>query len=168
MEKYSRICPICNKEINYTCYKSFYSAKSRNSGCKSCRTTIANKSVKRYNAKENNINWKGYKEIPFNWFSRYFLRNSKNTKRIGNITIEQVYDLWIKQNKKCALSGLDIGFYDDKISHTCSIDRINSSLEYTLDNIQLVHKHINIMKNVYSHDYFIEMCKKVAKNNENK
>jgi hypothetical protein len=165
MKEYSRICPICNKEINYTCYKSFHSAKSRNSGCKSCRTTVANKSSKRNNSKENNINWKGYKKISFNWFSRYFLRNKNTTKRIGNITIEQVYDLWEKQNRKCDLSGLDIGFYDDDSSHTCSIDRIDSLLEYTLDNIQLVHKNVNRMKNVYTQNYFINMCKLIAEKN---
>jgi hypothetical protein len=162
--EYKRICPSCNITIEYNNYKSFHSAKTRNSGCKSCRTTIANKSSKRCNKKQDNINWKGYKEIPFNWFSKYFLRGQN--RRFGNITIEDVYNLWIYQKKKCALSKLEIGFYDDGNKHTCSIDRINSNLDYTIDNIQLVHKDVNRMKNCYNQNHFIKICKLIAENNE--
>lgn len=52
--EYKRICPNCKSEIIYTCYKSFHSACSRNSICKSCRTTKANKSEKRNAKMENN------------------------------------------------------------------------------------------------------------------
>jgi hypothetical protein len=129
--------------------------------CKSCRSTIANKSPKRNNKKQNNSQWKGYNEIPYNWFSRYFERKGRKKKHSGDINIEQVYELWIKQNKKCALSGVLIGFYDCGTNHTCSIDRIDSLKEYTLDNIQLVHKDVNIMKNKFDNQYFINMCKNI-------
>lgn len=162
--KLSRNCPNCEKEIIYSCYKSWYSANRRNSVCKSCRTAIANKSLLRNVKKENNKQWKGYKDIPFNWFSKYFLRGKK--KRTGTINIEQVYELWIKQNKKCALSNLDINFYDDGNGHTCSIDRIDSNKEYDLENIQLVHKDVNLMKNKFNQDYFIDICKLISKKNE--
>jgi len=33
---------------------------------------------------------------------------------------------------------------------------------YTVDNIQWVHRDINLMKQALDLDYFIEMCKKVA------
>ena len=109
--------------------------------------------------------YKGYKEIPGSWFSRY----SKTKKRKFTITIKDVYKLWIKQNKKCALSGLDIDFENtNRQKHdlicTASLDRINSKKDYTLDNIQLVHKDINMIKKEYSQDYFIILCQLVAKN----
>lgn len=126
--------------------------------CKSCRTTTANKSPIRNQKRENNPAWKGYKDIPYNWFSNYFKRSGK----FGDITIEQVYDLWIAQDKKCALSGVSIGFYDDGKTHTCSIDRIDSSGGYTLANIQLVHKDVNIMKNKFDNQYFIDICKEIC------
>lgn len=129
--------------------------------CKSCRTTTANKSPVRNQKRENNPAWKGYKDIPYNWFSNYFKRSGK----FGDITIEQVYDLWIAQDKKCALSGVSIGFYDDGKTHTCSIDRIDSSGGYTLANIQLVHKDVNIMKNKFEQAYFTEMCRLISKKN---
>ena len=52
---------------------------------------------------------------------------------------------------------------------TASIDRIVSRYpngqpaDYTLDNIQWVHKTINRMKNKYSDAVFIRFCEHVAK-----
>ena len=159
MKTYNHTCSICNKEIIYTSYKSYWTAKNRNGMCKSCRTVTANKSSKRNTKREKNSQWKGYEEIPYGWFSKYFERASKRT---GDITIQDVHSFWIKQDKKCALSGVSIGFYDDGKNHTCSIDRIDSSKDYTLDNIQLVHKDVNIMKNKFDNQYFIDICKKIA------
>lgn len=161
MKIYKHTCSICTNEIEYISYKSYWTAKNRNGMCKSCRSTIANKSSKRNSKRENNSQWKGYKEIPYGWFSKYFERANK-TKRTGDITIEQVYNLWIVQDKKCALSSITIGFYDDGKGHTCSIDRIDSLKEYTLDNIQLVHKDVNRMKNAFDQAYFINICKLIA------
>jgi hypothetical protein len=162
MEKeYKRICPRCNKELNYSSYKTHHQAVKRNSICKSCRTSIANMSPKRDSKLAKNPMWKGIENIPYKWFSSYFERGTK--KRTGNITIEQMYKMWIDQNKKCNLSGVPIGFNDSgKYGSTCSIDRIDSLKEYTIDNVQLVHKDVNLMKNKFDQDYFIEMCKKIA------
>jgi hypothetical protein len=157
---YVRNCPKCSCDIIYKNYKSYHSAKTRNSVCKSCRTRIANSSPKRNSKLEKNPAWKGYEEIPYSWFSKYFHRKGKT--RIGNITIEDVYNIWIKQNKKCNLSGLDIDFIKKDNGISASIDRIDSNREYVIDNIQLVHKDINLMKNYFNQDYFLDMCKKIT------
>lgn len=115
---------------------------------------------------DENPAWKGYKEIPFAWFSKYFIR--KNKKREGNITIEDVYQIWIKQNKKCNLSGLDIDFIRRENGISASIDRIDSNQEYTLSNIQLVHKDINLMKNHFNQDYFLKICEKITNERKQK
>lgn len=168
METYKHICSICNKQVEYESYKSYWTAKNRNGMCKSCRSTIANKSSKRNSKRENNSQWKGYNEIPYGWFSKYFEKANKrtNNKRTGDITIQDVYSLWIQQEKKCALSGINIGFYDDGKNHTCSIDRIDSLKEYTSDNVQLVHKDVNKMKNAFDQSYFIHICSLINNKNE--
>jgi hypothetical protein len=116
---------------------------------------------------EEHPSFNGYKEIPGSWFSRY----SKTKKREFNITIEDIYEMWINQDKKCKLSGLNISFENTntkKTRHrfdlvcTASLDRIDSKKGYTLDNIQLVHKNINMMKKEYNQKYFIELCKLVT------
>lgn len=121
---------------------------------------------------EKNIHFKGYKEIPGSWFGRY---SNRSKKFEFNITIEDVYNKWIKQDKKCALSGIDINFKNTnskKTRHrydlvcTASLDRIDSKKGYLINNIQLVHKDINMMKKEYNQDYFIEMCRLVYSNSK--
>lgn len=162
--EYKKCCTNCNKEIIYNNKYNLERSVRNNSFCRSCTCLIRNNNKEFDNSKANNSQWKGYKDIPYSWFSRYFERANK-IKRTGTITIEDVYNLWIKQNKKCNLSSLNIGFYDDGKTHTCSIDRIDSSKEYEINNIQLVHKHVNLMKNHYNNEYFINMCKLIAENN---
>lgn len=67
-----------------------------------------------------------------------------------NITIEQIWDLFLKQNKKCALSGVKIILERRtrkiKPNNTASLDRIDSNKGYTIDNVQWIHKDLNQMK----------------------
>lgn len=88
-----------------------------------------------------------------------------------NITQEEMWDLYQEQNGKCKLSGIDINFADtsqeykkDRLT-TASLDRRNSSLGYIKDNVQWVHKDINMMKQKFPQEYFIQMCKNIAENN---
>ena len=88
-----------------------------------------------------------------------------------DITRDEAYNVFIQQKKKCAISGVDIDFPLYKTqkylySATASLDRIDSSKGYILTNIQWVHKHVNVMKNIYSNEYFIGFCKKIAEHNK--
>lgn len=112
--------------------------------------------------------WNGYEDISGNWWYNHVLRERKQNYRKKvpvTVTIKEAWDLFVKQNKKCALSGISIKIDSSHKYNTASIDRIDSSRGYEIDNIQWVHKHINFMKRTYSQKYFIEMCKKIADNN---
>jgi hypothetical protein len=111
--------------------------------------------------------WTGYEEISGNWFYQHILRERKQESRTRvpvEITVKEIWDLFIKQDRKCALSGLPLTISNSSRYNDASVDRIDSSKGYTIDNVQWVHKHINFMKRTYSQEYFIEMCKKVAEN----
>lgn len=89
--------------------------------------------------------------------------------RIRNIQVQltqdEAYDVFVKQNKKCNLSGIDIKFPSNGSEYntsTASLDRIDSKKPYIKENVQWVHKHINVMKNIFDQDCFIGLCKKVA------
>jgi hypothetical protein len=77
------------------------------------------------------------------------------------ITIQEAWELFEKQGRKCALTGLDINLNGRE--GTASLDRIDSNQGYIHGNIQWVHKDINRMKNVYSQERFIQCCNLVAK-----
>ena len=145
--------------IEYHHPSSYYNARNRNSICRSCRTVRANKSPLRYNSKGDNWAWKGYKDVGYKWFSKYFERAGRF--RTGTITIQDAYNKLEAQGFKCALSAIPLAWSE---TSGMSIDRIDSSKEYDLDNIQLVHKDVNLMKNHFDQDYFIEVCKRIVYN----
>ena len=89
------------------------------------------------------------------------------------ITLAQAWDKFCEQDKKCALTGLPLTFarnYDNAITQqSASLDRINSAGDYTLDNIQWVHKTVNMMKRDLDQQEFLYFCKLLIENGkENK
>lgn len=115
--------------------------------------------------KNSNSNWKGYGEIPLDFYTT-IKRNAESRGIEFNISIEYLWDLFLKQKRSCALSGLEIQFgrtNKDKSNTTVSVDRIDSKKGYVKSNVQWVHKKINIMKNAYSQEEFISLCKLVYK-----
>lgn len=115
--------------------------------------------------------WKGHEEI-----SRSVWNNIKRgSKRRGrtiffDISIDQAWDLFLKQKRKCAISGVEIKFsiknarYIEAKENSASLDRIDSSKGYTLDNVQWVHKTVNIMKMSLSQEEFITWCRIISNN----
>lgn len=92
-----------------------------------------------------------------------FVKGRKKTYTL-TVTMQEAWELFMKQDRKCALSHWPIAFPKDRNPHggTASLDRIDSNKGYTLDNVQWVHKDINRLKNAFDQDYFIQMCKAVA------
>jgi hypothetical protein len=78
------------------------------------------------------------------------------------LTPQEGWDIFVAQQKRCALSGVDIEFgtaWNKKC--TASLDRIDSTKRYTVDNVQWVHKMINVMKRDMTDEQFISWCKLV-------
>lgn len=110
--------------------------------------------------------WKGVGEISADWWRSHVtrggtkLRMSNRNKVIEiHITMEEAWQLFLKQNRRCALSGVEISFPKTNASNgTASLDRIDSAKGYELGNVQWVHKTVNLMKNKLAQDEFIEFC----------
>lgn len=114
--------------------------------------------------KENNPAWKGYKDISGKYWSR-LIRGARERKIEFNISVEDAWNLIIKQNFICPLTNLNIKLSTEKSEEvqTASLDRIDSSKGYTIDNIQWIYKPINVMKFNYDQEEFIHYCNLVAK-----
>lgn len=91
-----------------------------------------------------------------------------NKEAKKNIKIEDLLNLWKKQDGICAISGIKMTHVRGKgrINTNVSIDRIENNRGYTLDNIQLVCDRVNIMKNTMSLTELIYFCNEIVKNNE--
>jgi hypothetical protein len=103
-------------------------------------------------------NYKGCGNLSGLYF--YSLRSGAERRNISfEVTKEQLWELLLKQNKKCALTGLPIELcIRNKSDSTASLDRIDSKKGYTLNNVQWVHKDINRMKQNLDQNRFLNLC----------
>lgn len=94
--------------------------------------------------------------------------DAKKRGIIFDITINDAWNLFLRQNKRCALTGRLLNFKEKRSiePQTASLDRIDSKKGYTIDNIQWVHRDINLAKHTQKQEDFIKMCKEVAEYNE--
>lgn len=81
-----------------------------------------------------------------------------------NLTIEEAWDLYKKQNGKCALTGVDIIIKGK--GGTASLDRIDSFRGYSKENCQWLHKNVNCIKGKLSNKGFISLCYTVCSKNK--
>lgn len=116
---------------------------------------------------DRNKNWTGYKEISGVYWKS--VRNAARARGIPfDINIEYAWDLFLEQDRKCALTNQDL-IIKARHGHkeaNASIDRKDSSKPYTPDNIQWVHKDINLMKRDFEQQYFLDLCKQVYLHSE--
>jgi hypothetical protein len=97
---------------------------------------------------------------------RSIINAAKQRDILLNISKEQAYLKFLEQNKKCALTGVEIILErtTNQLRHniTASLDRIDSNKPYEIGNIQWVHKCVNMLKRAMSEDEFIKWCCLVA------
>lgn len=113
-------------------------------------------------------NYKGYEELSGTYW-RKIQKTAACRSLEFSITIEQAWDLFLKQDKKCALSKIPINLvknHNRAFFQTASLDRIDSSKGYVLENVQWVHKRINLMKGSLNQEEFIWWCNIINKTNK--
>lgn len=137
-------CGVTNKVSCYTLIKG------TSTQCSSCGNSLK---------KDKNPSWKGSGDVSGKTFSK-LIRDAKIREIPFEVTIDDL-DLKLKnQNYLCALTGLELSTYYKDL--TASVDRIDSNKGYSKDNIQWVHKDVNMMKKNYDEGYFIKMCELVV------
>lgn len=130
-------------------------------GCSSCK-----------NKKISEANFKGFQEISGDLFTT-FRKQAECRELEFSITIEYLWDLFLKQNKKCNLTGIEINFAVDRDkknrnTRTASLDRIDSTKGYIKDNLQWIHKDVNYLKMDKTEEELFYWCKLIYLHNQDK
>ena len=108
--------------------------------------------------------FKGYEELTGAYYGSLKTDATYKNRTIKfDVSLKYLWELFLKQNRKCALTGWPL-IFDKKRGpkQTASLDRIDSTKGYIEGNVQWVHKDINWMKADYEQKYFIKLCESVA------
>lgn len=142
--KWCSTCSGCGNEQAYTRKDHAKQSELGDWQCKSCVARL-----------------KGFSENqPVGDVMRLFNKYSKSAAKRNiawNLTPDELQTVF---TGKCALTGWEISMAHG--NQTASLDRIDSTKPYTLENIQWVHTMVNMSKNKYPQDRFVQMCKAVA------
>ncbi len=142
----------CGNECEFTSY-ILVKGKVKSCGC--------------LNKGKNHKNWSGCGEIHGENLNG--IRMSAERRGLEySVSKEYLMDLYLKQNRKCALSGIEIKFGQKYhgTETTASLDRINNDKGYIEGNVQWLHKAINWMKQDYTQEEFIEYCSLVTRSQQ--
>jgi len=111
-------------------------------------------------------NRKGCGDISGDMWSQ--IKKIATSKKITfNIRIEEAWDLFLKQNRKCSLSGQELefsGYPYDPEKTTAMLDTINPEYGFIIGNIQWIHKDIFLVKKSIKNEDFIRICSLVYNN----
>jgi hypothetical protein len=79
----------------------------------------------------------------------------------SEVTLDLLKEMWAKQGGKCAVTGIPMTWAAaaGRVPTNVSLDRIDNSLGYSEDNIRLVCKMANHMKNSLSDQQMLEWCR---------
>ena len=94
-------------------------------------------------------------------YLKELIRWAKFRKLEFNLTAEM-----ITKNPKwryCALTGLPLKFIDNTDFYGASLDRIDSNKGYTEDNVRLICKGLNYMKNMHTDEELFNFIKNINK-----
>lgn len=148
--RFAKDCPQCGVQQTYL--RKNYAVESEALGkrCKTCTNSDPN----------NNAHKGFYKGVLRASFAHKYKTCAETRGIEFNVSFDYLADLLIEQDFECALSGESLDAME--IQNNASLDRIDSSLGYIEGNLQWVTSEVNMMKQSYSQERFVEVCKAVA------
>lgn len=164
-DKSHKTCYIC--ECSCGTRKRIRGSDLKSKKIQSCGKCLLQKGVeKRYlkhcQKKTYVGGWAGYEEISGKLYKK-IINGAKKRNLEFDISMPYLWNLFLKQNRKCALTGEPLYFNLPGVeAQNVSLDRIDSKQGYIEGNVQWVTKKINLCKQQFSNDGFIKMCESVV------
>lgn len=79
-----------------------------------------------------------------------------------DLTRDFLLGLWRKQGGKCYYTGMELTFDGNRRPSALSIDRVDSSLGYTQENVVLCSRVVNEMKSNMGVDELVELSRRIV------
>jgi hypothetical protein len=141
------------------CGKTHYATSNHlvRGGIKSCGCA-------QFRSAKEHQGWLGFGDISGRYFGQ-LRRGAKHRNLPFEVTLKYVWNLYLKQNKRCALTGEPLEFYlseSKRNVQTASLDRIDSTKGYIEGNVQWIHQCVNFMKQDLSETEFKQWCQRVC------
>lgn len=100
----------------------------------------------------------------------YYMRNIKRRNHECTVTADYLASLWESQKGLCFYTKLPLVLNSSSkrnldFRYTASLDRIDSSRGYVVDNVQFISTAINYMKNSMSHYQCVEFLQQISATN---
>jgi hypothetical protein len=145
---------VIGKKFNKLIVESYHGLDRHNKAKFLCTCDCGNKKIINISSLKRNLTKScgcdkiskcrknGYKDISYSYYRR-ILQSCEERLIFIDISMEDIWSQFEKQNFKCYYSGININFYPDSnkvTKQTASIDRINPEIGYIKSNIVIVHK----------------------------
>ena len=104
------------------------------------------------------------------FFDEKFTRWKMSARKRGipfdeTLTSKDLIELWEKQKHRCFYSGIPMTFDKNDKLHLVSIDRVDSSIGYTKENIVLCTYAFNSFKFNYDVETIVKFIQEIKNNN---
>lgn len=146
--RWLRVCPTCGVEVSHLRRNYCIHSSLLRQPCKRCSNHANNPSGM-------------CGPVRIAWYNSFF-KSAISRGYSWEITIDDVADLYARQEGRCALTGWVIGWADRGWGHSASLDRLDNGKGYEVENVQLVHKKVNMARGSMSVPDFLDMCSAVA------
>tara|TARA_R110000765_G_scaffold173332_1_gene278118 strand:+ start:728 stop:1186 length:459 start_codon:yes stop_codon:yes gene_type:complete len=143
----AKICTSCNlTKAKGSFHKNGPSPDGLHPWCKACRSSQAKENYRTKNTPED--------------YMKQIVKAVCSRGR-GSVTLEQIEELWARQDGKCAITGvsLDRTLGEGRVATNMSLDRIDSNLPYEEGNLQLLAAQVNMMKSNLEMPALKEWCR---------
>jgi len=149
----TKTCYKCKREQSVVFFfKHHQTSDGLHSWCKSC-------------CKEGNEKSRAKKYSTFEGRVPTFLvscrTNARKRQNEFSLTASDLVDMWNAQGGICCYSGLQMELQPNSL-FSVSVERVDNSIGYTVENTVLVCKAVNSMKSSMTGEQFLMFCRAVA------
>lgn len=117
-------------------------------------------------AKYAETRYRRYRATPRDALYQMLYSASKRRPTENIATVEDLVELYEKQNGLCAVSGFEMIWRANKGGgkqpNSMSLDRIDGKRGYEIDNLRLVCWQVNLFKNCWTEEQMIEMARAIV------